>query len=206
MSDVGAIILAAGMAKRFTESGGVGASKLVAQLAGAPLVRHVANAALASQARPILVVTGHAAQEVETALSGLALTFVFNSDYAAGLATSLRCGLAALPMRATGALILLADMPEISAALLDRLINAFGARPKALAVAPIFQGQRGNPVLLSRALFAQVAKLRGDEGARRLLASAAKSDLVEITADDDAATLDIDTIGALSDARARFRR
>src|SRR4051812_4976596 len=110
------IVLAAG---RSTRMGA--ANKLSADVGGKPMVRHAVEAALASAASPVLVVTGHQAEEVRAALTGLAVRFVHNRDYAAGLASSLKAGIGALPEGAVGALVLLGDMPQITAADLDRL-------------------------------------------------------------------------------------
>ena len=175
MSEVAAIILAAGRSTRFAGDQ-PGATKLVADLHGKPLVRHVADAALASHARPVIVVTGHARDRVEEALSDLPLTFVHNKDYATGLAGSLRTGIAAVPQTASGAIVLLADMPLVTSNLLDELVARFGQNPKADAIVPVIQARRGNPVLLARSLFPSVAHLTGDEGARRLLQEPAPGD------------------------------
>jgi molybdenum cofactor cytidylyltransferase len=201
MPEIAAILLAAGSASRFRAAGGGDASKLVAALAGKPLVRHAAEAALASTARPVIVVTGHDRRAVEAALAGLALRFVDNPDYAQGLASSLKTGIAALPESADGALVLLGDMPAVTPALIDSLIAAFGAHPEALAAAPVSEGRRGNPVLLSRALFPAIARLEGDEGARKLLASAGPGQVAEVEAPGTASTLDVDTPEALAAAR-----
>lgn len=198
MTDIAAIILAAGRSSRF--AGGEGAaSKLVAELGGKPLARHVAEAALASRARPVVVVTGHQASAVRGALDGLDLAFAHNADYARGLSGSLRCGLAALPEASGGAVILLGDMPLVSAALIDRLIEAFArhrGNSPALAAAPVRAGRRGNPVLIGRALFPQVARLEGDAGAGALI-DALQSRLVECPVEDDRALIDVDTQDAL---------
>ena len=160
MTEVAAVLLAAGAASRYRAAGGAEASKLVANFRGEPLVRAAAAAALASRAKkPLIVVTGHACEDIEAALSGIDATFVHNPDYASGLSSSLKAGVAALPESASGALILLGDMPRVSAKLLDRLIAAFAERPEALAVIPVHGGERGNPALLSRALFAEIATL-----------------------------------------------
>ncbi len=201
MSEIGAVVLAAGRSSRFRAEGGQEVSKLVARFGGKPLVRHAAEAALASRARPVVVVTGHAREAVEAALAGLPLLFAHNPDFASGLASSLKTGVAALPARVAGALVLLGDMPAIEAPLLDRLIAAFAARPLALAAAPVHAGRRGNPVLLSRALFAALSRLEGDEGARRLLREADPQRIVEVDVESGGVTLDIDTPGELAAAR-----
>jgi molybdenum cofactor cytidylyltransferase len=200
MADVAAIVLAAGAASRFRAAGG-GSSKLVADLAGKPLVRHAAEAALGSKARRVVVVTGSDRFAVEQALAGLALQFAHNADYRLGLAASLKTGVAALPAEVEGVLILLGDMPAVTPALIDKLIAAFEARPEAQAVAPVAGGRRGNPVLLSRSLFPAVSRLTGDEGARRLLAEATPGRLIEVAAQGVEATLDVDTPEALIAAR-----
>ena len=191
---VAALILAAGTSSRYRAADPSVATKLVAHLDGVPLVRRVAEAALSSGARPVVAVTGHAAAEVRAALDGCAVTFTQNADYASGLASSLRAGLAALPPDVAGALVLLGDMPGVTAPLLDRLIAAFAADPGAEAVVPVHAGRRGNPALLGRALFAAAAALTGDEGARRLLALAR---VVEVEIDDEAVLLDVDEPAAL---------
>src|SRR3954451_535441 len=125
MSEIAAaIILAAGRSTRFVGDQ-ANTTKLVADLNGKPLVRHVADTALASRARPIIVVTGHAHQRVQDALAGLPFTFIQNKDYATGLASSLRAGIAAVPPNTPGTIVLLGDMPLITADLIDHLIRRF---------------------------------------------------------------------------------
>ena len=87
---IAAIILAAG---RSTRMGGP--NKLLAEIGGRPLVRIAAEEALASRARPVIVVTGHQRDKVEAALAGLDVQRVHNPDFAEGLSTSLKAGLAA---------------------------------------------------------------------------------------------------------------
>jgi molybdenum cofactor cytidylyltransferase len=204
MVEVAAILLAAGMSSRFKAASGEGSSKLLAPLAGKPLVRHAAEAALASLARPIIIVTGHDRGAVEASLDGLALQFAHNPAYADGLASSLKTGIAALPADAPGALILLGDMPAVTPALIDRLISAFGQRPDALAAAPVFDGRRGNPVLLARALFPAIAGLSGDEGARKLLADAGPEQMIQLGVSGVGSILDVDTPQSLAEARRTF--
>lgn len=195
MTEIAAIILAAGRSSRF--DAGPDETKLTAPLLGKPVVRHVAEAALASRAHPILVVTGHAAAKVEAALAGLSLSLIANPNYPSGLSSSLKTGVAALPETAAGVLVLLADMPRVSSAIIDRLIQAFETAPQPpLAVTPTRAGARGNPVLIGRRLFAAVSHLDGDRGARVLIEAAGKG-VVECPIDDEAIEVDIDTKDAL---------
>ncbi len=93
--------------------------------AGKPMVRIAVEQVLASKARPVIVVTGHQRERVEAALKGLPVTFVHNPDFADGLSTSVKAGIAAVPADADGAIVCLGDMPQVDAALIDRLLGAF---------------------------------------------------------------------------------
>ena len=205
MLEIAAIILAAGSSSRYRAAGGPEASKLIAPLGDKPLVRHVAEAALGSHARPVIVVTGFERERIAQALAGLAVQFVHNSAFSSGMASSLKAGIAAAPPGVAGALILLADMPYVPASLLDRIGAAFASAPRSWAAAPTFEGRRGNPVLLSRALFAAIGELGGDEGARNLLANAPPGAIVEVAVNDNAAAFDIDTPEAMASARRAVR-
>ncbi|WP_186416717.1 molybdopterin-binding/glycosyltransferase family 2 protein [Bosea sp. CS1GBMeth4] len=188
---VAGLVLAAGRSTRM----GAG-NKLLQQVRGKPLVRYAVEAQLASRAAPVVVVTGHQRDEIRAALAGLDVVFADNPAFAEGLSGSLKAGLAALPGEVPGVVVSLGDMPNVTAGVIDRLAQAFADRPDAFAVAPTLLGQRGNPVLLSRALFAEVATLEGDQGARRLL-DAAGDAVEEVALDDPAIALDIDTPEAL---------
>ena len=201
MADLAAIILAAGRSARYRAAGGPEASKLIALLDGKPLIRHAAEAALASRARPVIVVTGFERDAVASALSGMAVQLVHNPDFAGGLASSLKAGIAAAPPQVSGALILLGDMPYVSAALLDQLGAAFAQYEGSWAVAPTFGGRRGNPVALSKELFPAIGALTGDEGARTLLAEAPPGAVIEWPAEAVEATFDIDTPEGMETAR-----
>lgn len=194
---IAAIVLAAG---RSTRMGA--ANKLLAEIGGSPLVRVAVEAALASRARPVLVVVGHQAEEMRAALAGLDVMFVPNPDYAAGLSTSLEAGIAAVPQTADGALVLLGDMPRLEARHVDRLIAAFAAEGGQAIVVPVHQGRRGNPVLWPRAYFGALMQLEGDAGARRLLAEH-PVDVREVELGTDAIFIDVDTPEALAQLRSR---
>lgn len=194
-SRIAVIVLAAGRSTRM----GV-ANKLLSVIDGTPMVRRVVEAALASKARPVLVVTGHQAGEVRAALAGLDVAFVDNPDYAAGLSTSLKAGVAAVPATAEGALVLLGDMPRITAGHIDRLIEAFTAEQGRCICVPVHQGRRGNPVLWPSAFFGEMLQLQGDAGAKTLLATHADR-VREVDLGTDAIFVDVDTPDALAQVR-----
>ena len=191
---VAAIILAAGRSTR------MGANKLLEVLHDKPLVRHVTDAALSSIAHPIVVVTGHERERVEAALASLDIGFVHNPNFADGLSTSLKAGIAALPADVSAAIVLLGDMPLITVEAIISVIAAFEASPHSLAVVPVYQGEWGNPVLLARQLFNEVATLQGDAGARKLLVGRI-ADVLEVPVASDAVLIDLDTPEALAKAR-----
>jgi molybdenum cofactor cytidylyltransferase len=197
---VAAVVLAAG---RSTRMGGP--NKLVQEIAGRPLVRIAVEAALGSRARPVIVVTGHDRESVAKAVAGLDVRLVHNPDFAKGLSTSLKAGLAAVPEDVDAAVVCLADMPQVSSGLIDRLIAAFDPEKGAPIVAPVIDGQRGNPVLWSRRFFAELMTLDGDIGARHVLLRYPEA-VAEVAFEGEAALLDVDTPDALAQARAAVER
>jgi molybdenum cofactor cytidylyltransferase len=192
-SVVQAVVLAAGRSSRMG-----GPNKLLARFHGQPLVRRVAETALTSEAAGVTVVIGHQAERVRAALDGLAVSFTDNPDFATGLASSLKAGIAAVPDEAAGALILLADMPGIETRDLDRLLEAFRRAGGRAVVRATHNGKRGNPVILPRAVFGAVSAIEGDTGARHVV-EAGLADVVDVELG-RSASLDVDTPDAMEEA------
>jgi molybdenum cofactor cytidylyltransferase len=197
VSDVAAIVLAAGLGSRFG-----GASKPLAAFRGKPMIRHVCEAAFASQARPVIVVLGHRGEEVAGTVQDLGAQIVPSPNFAEGLSRSLQAGFAALPEGARAAVILLADMPFVETAVIDALIAAWRRSPGAPAVVPVHEGRRGNPVLLSRALAPEIAALAGDQGAGPLLRRL--PGVVELPCGQPSILRDIDTPRSLAEFEGEF--
>lgn len=155
-----AIILAAGLSQRFGAE-----NKLLAEWRARPLAAHAIEAAANSTLRHIILVTGQDGDAV-AALAAAApkIKHAHNADFQNGLSSSLKAGLAAAPEGPV--MVLLADMPLVSSALIDELLGAW--RADAYALIPQHNGQTGNPVILSAAARADAATLTGDRGARRL--------------------------------------
>ncbi|MFG1383492.1 NTP transferase domain-containing protein [Xanthobacter versatilis] len=192
-----AVILAAGRSARM----GQGINKLMEEVGGVPVIRRVVEAALASTARPVIVVTGHEAARIASALDGLDVSFVHNRDHASGMASSLGAGISAVPENAAGALVVLGDMPLLGADVIERLIAAHAPDEGRLICVPVEDGQRGHPVLWSRRYFGDLCALEGDVGARHILA--ANQDVVaEVAISGAGAFLDVDTPQLLAQARA----
>jgi molybdenum cofactor cytidylyltransferase len=184
-SKVGAILLAAGTSSR------LGEPKQLLEFRGRPLVRHVAEQALASRLAGLTVVVGNRAGEVRAALHGLNVHVVENSLFQQGQSTSLRAGLVAFPRGLAAALILLVDQPFVDSALIDRLVGLY-EESGALIVAPQYAGRRGNPVLFDHALMPELLTVVGDTGAREII-QRHRDRLVSLELPDDRAFLDIDT-------------
>lgn len=183
---VAALVLAAGRSSRMGAR-----NKLLCEVDGGAMVCRAADAALGSRCVQTLVVTGHQAPEVESALGARPVSLVRNPDYADGMATSLRCGLRALPRDLDGVVVLLGDMPGITASHVDRLLAAFDLAAPAI-VAPERGGRRGNPVLWPVRHFGEMMALEGDQGARALLGRYGDN-LLTVPIDDDAIFADVDT-------------
>jgi molybdenum cofactor cytidylyltransferase len=191
MSEVAAIILAAGRGTRFRLG-----PKLLAPMNGRPLVCHAVEAAVTSSAEPVIVVTGHQAEKVEATLKGFPILSVRNPAFADGLSTSLKIGFAALPPQAKAAVVLLGDMPLIKASLIDTLVDAWRAMGEPAALVPTVNGQRGNPVVLSCDLRDLIEGLSGDTGAGPILRG--RTDVMDCPVEDPAILQDIDTNDDLS--------
>ena len=197
---VAAVVLAAGRSMRM---GAV--NKMLAEIGGKPLVRIAAEQAIASHAKPVIVVTGHEREKVEAALNGLPVRLVHNPDFAEGLGTSLKAGIAAVPEEADAAIVCLGDMPQVDAALINRLIAAFDPERGALVVVPSIDGRRGNPVVWSRRFFHDLMSIQGDVGARYLIGSYAEA-VIEVPVAGEAALTDVDTPESLSVVKSEIER
>ncbi|MBV8888406.1 MAG: molybdopterin-binding/glycosyltransferase family 2 protein [Alphaproteobacteria bacterium] len=192
---IAALLLAAGQSRRMG-----GPNKLLAEVEGRPMVARVAQRLLSSRARPVVAVLGNMAEAVDSALGKLPVERVRNPEFADGLSTSVKRGIAALPPEIDGALVCLGDMPLISGRDLDRLIAAFNPIEGRAIIVPTRRGKRGNPVLWAKRFFPEMAELKGDVGAKHLIGEHAEL-VAEIEMDTDAVLVDIDTPEALAELR-----
>lgn len=197
---IAAIILAAGRSQRMGEQ-----NKLLSPIKGVPMVVRVANAALAANVDSVTVVTGHQASRLESVLSGRRITFVHNPDYACGIASSVKCGIASLPEEVDGAIILLGDMPFVTKTQINELIAEFDPALERDIVMPIKDGRRGNPVLWSKRYFPAMQLLSGDVGAKTIINENA-ANVWEVPISDEAIFADIDTPDELGRVTGKLER
>ena len=195
-SSIAAVVLAAGQSRRMGQ-----VNKLLAEIGGQAMVTRAVDAALASKSSSVYVIIGHEGDKIRTALLGRQVNFIDNPDYDAGLSSSLKRGIAALPDSVDGAVICLGDMPRVTATEINRLIDAFDPLQGRAICLPTYDGRRGNPVLWARSFFREIQDIKGDVGARHLLGVHADL-VVEVEMAEEGVLLDIDTPQALADAKA----
>jgi molybdenum cofactor cytidylyltransferase len=185
-----AVVLAAGAGSRF------GGAKLLAPYRDGLLLDGALAAAFAAPVRSVTVVTGADAVRVADAAQAFdpRIRHVHAPDHAEGMGASLRAGIASLPADAGGAFVFLGDMPRVPQAVLLPMAQAFFAG--APAAAPVFEGRRGNPVLIGRELFPDLLALTGDTGARAVLQRLGER-LALVDAPDDGVLFDVDAPGDL---------
>jgi molybdenum cofactor cytidylyltransferase len=177
---VGVVLLAAGSSSR------LGRPKQLLMHEGKTLVRRAAEAAVAAQCGPVVVVLGAQAKAVTAELTGLPVRTVQNADWGAGMGSSLRVGLRALDTEdaigasppVDAALVMLCDQLRVDTGHLRALVEAF-TRTRASIVASSYEGTRGVPALFSRALFSELESLAPDQGARGII-SREPSRMVEV--------------------------
>ena len=192
---IAAIVLAAGRSSRMAPR-----NKLLEPVEDKAIVARAAEAAIASGADPVIVVTGFDAARIEEALRDLKLSFVHNPAFEQGLSASLGFGLRALPPDSNGALILLGDMPAVESSVLRALMAAFTGA-SAICV-PMHQGRRGNPILWGATYFAEMMTLTGDVGAKPLLARHAHR-VIEVPVASYGIFADVDTAEDLARLKTR---
>lgn len=186
---IAAILLAAGAAERFG-----GPSKLLADLDGAPVVVHAARALSASAACRVIAVTGRDASAMEAALASLPIEFIHNPAWADGMGGSIAAGVRALPPGIDAALIVPGDMPFMTPAFFNKLIDTFetSSEPRPIVFPQRPDGTQANPVLWPKRYFSKLALLSGPAGGKSLLHSLGDQS-VGITITDARLLTDIDT-------------
>ena len=166
------VILAAGGSVR------MGRPKQLLPLRGRALLQHALDSAAAAELDEIVLVLGHAADTIRSAVRlprRIPVQVIVNQAWRAGQSTSLRAGLHSTDARSVAAVVLLADQPGVPSLLIGHVIETFLASGR-LAARPVWHPARGgrvpgHPVVLARGAWAAMDEVRGDEGARAVLAA-----------------------------------
>jgi len=163
---VAAIVLAAGASIR------LGQPKQLLMHGGETLLERVIRLADEAGAAPVIAVLGAHFESIRAAVTVNNAVFVLNENWELGIASSIQAGLNAIDEvapSASGSLILGCDQPQLTAAHLRALIEAFTAQTEPVIVASAYAGVRGIPAVFPRSAFPDLLALRGDKGARVLL-------------------------------------
>jgi molybdenum cofactor cytidylyltransferase len=183
------IVLAAGLSTR------LGRLKQLIKLKGKPLLEWVVDVCLKSRLENIILVLGHNAQLIETALSdklsSSRVHTVIHTRYDEGISHSLRTGLIEVKDGFPSVMFLLGDQPMVDSRLIDLLLTSFWKSEKDICV-PTHKGRQRNPCIFSQKYYGQLLKLQGDIGARNIIKSN-PDDVLSVEVDDPISFLDIDT-------------
>jgi molybdenum cofactor cytidylyltransferase len=182
-----AVVLSAG------ESSRMGRSKALLPIDGETFIERIVTALKQTEVGKIIVVIGHNAEEMKEEIDHLPVEILVNHQYKLGQLSSLHVAIHHLisDQSCDGILLHLVDHPYIDGTLVDVMIRQF-YESKNLIVVPRYQGKRGHPVLLSRKLFTELLQAPIEQGAKAVV-NAHTADTLEIDADDEGVTIDIDT-------------
>lgn len=160
--EVAGILLAAGTSSR------MGQNKLLFDLQGESVLRGAARRALAGGLAPLVVVLGHQAERARQELAGLECETVVNLGYEQGINSSLKTGVAAVPGRAAAAMVMLADMPFVSAAMIGEMVARWRASSAPLVISD-YEGVNAPPMLYDRTLFGELLAMTGEGCGRQVV-------------------------------------
>lgn len=161
---VAGVVLAAGSSIR------MGKNKLLFDLDGEPLVRRAVRRAAAGGLDPVIAVLGYEAELVRRELDGLdpPCRIVVNPDYERGINSSLKTGIAALPATTIAAVVMLADMPLVTAEMIATLVTRYRASEAPLVISD-YEGVNAPPMLYDRALFEELRVMEGEGCGRQVV-------------------------------------
>ena len=164
MNVISAILLVAGQSKRIR-----GENKLLKKYKGKILINHILKSLIKSKANKIIIVLGHEDRKIKKiALKSKKIIFAFNSNYARGISTSIKCGIKKISKKNIGFLIAHADMPLVSKTILNTLCSALKSKNKEIFV-PVYKKKVGNPLAFKYSMIKSFRNIKGDRGAKKLI-------------------------------------
>ena len=148
----------------------MGLFKQLLKLGEKTFIQHCVENLLASRVDEIIVVTGYREAEVRSAIARNAVRFAHNTDYRAGMASSIKCGVRVVADNSTACLISLVDQPQIGPNVIDQLIDVYeDARPRI--VIPTFSGKAGHPIILDLSLKQEILEIDQSVGLRQIVSA-----------------------------------
>ncbi|MGB4595104.1 MAG: nucleotidyltransferase family protein [Anaerolineaceae bacterium] len=161
MKQIAGIILAAGGSSRY------GQPKQLLPWGDTTVLNATIQTTWLTRLKPVIVVLGAFETQITATIPDTGVRVVSNPDWQTGQSSSLKAGIKALPDNCDGALFLLADQPQLNVHLLDALLSE--AENGAVALAPLIDGRRANPVYFSRETFHLLMSISGDQGGRAVM-------------------------------------
>jgi molybdenum cofactor cytidylyltransferase len=183
---ISAILLAAG------ESNRMGQPKQLMPFSYSTIVERTIDNLLNSAVSETIVVLGHREEEIRKTIASKPLKIAINPDYQQGMSTSIIAGLKQVDKRAPAVLIALGDQPFVDTQTINSLVEAFIANKKGIII-PVYQGRRGNPVIVAIKYKNELLNLKGDVGGREII-KRHSDDVFEVAVNCEGVLLDIDTM------------
>ena len=192
---ISSILLAAGQSLRMK-----GENKLTKEINGVPLIKYAVKNILGSAVDELIIVVGHEKEMIEKIIeNNKKIKFVYNSNFASGVATSIKIGLDNISKKSEAFFICLGDMPNVNQNIYNKLIKSrnnynkkYSTKYKKEIIIPTFEEQYGNPILFSKFMKEKIMKVKGDNGAKEII-QLNKDKILNIPFTQDGILLDFDT-------------
>jgi molybdenum cofactor cytidylyltransferase len=185
MSEIWAIILAAGESKR------MGTPKMLLPFNGSTMIENVISNVSHSKVDRILVVLGSSGREIEKLIRTKSVNYCFNENYKDGMLSSVKCGLSHIPPGFRAVLIFQGDQPLITSSTSDSVIDSFDISGKGIII-PVYHNRRGHPLLFDKKYAKEIEKLSPSVGLRAL-SYTFPEDVLEVAVNDHGILRDFDT-------------
>lgn len=178
------MILAAGESRR------MGQPKLLLPFGEKTIIETVIERVVSSKVDNTLVVLGSERENVEEKIRNFPVKIAFNADYQSGMLSSVLCGFKTLPQDTQAVVVILGDQPSVSKEVIDKIIDAYQKTGKGI-VLPVYQKERGHPVIIDMKYKDEVEHLSPDIGLRGTVYSHPE-DILEVEVDMPSILQDID--------------
>lgn len=194
---VSAILLAAGESKR------MGGAKLLLPFGSSTILEQTVDNLLNSRVDDVIVVLGHSAAEMTRLIANRPVTITINQNYREGMSTSVVAGLNIVSDNAQGIMLVLADQPLVDSQTINLLLDTFATHDKGIII-PVYQGERGHPVIFANRYKGELLRLKGDVGGREVI-DQHPDDILEVDVDCRGVCVGIDTVECYHLERSKLK-